>query len=137
MSLDGAILKVVRAQEHLDSLKDEIERYLKTDPYVVNVQKNSDGWGGDAAVIRQPDPRLSTIIGDCLHNARCALDYIMWELAGTYAGRVLIPPPTGDDKCYFPITTSDKSFGRLSVPRVNNRSPYTLADYKIPDRVII
>src|SRR5437588_3554710 len=31
-----------------------------------------------------PPLRLSTIIGDCVTNARAALDYIVWELAQRY-----------------------------------------------------
>jgi hypothetical protein len=131
--LDGARLKVVRAQEHLDSLKSEILRYLDTDSYVVTVKKNPDNtYGGSADITHQPDPRLGAIIGDCLHNLSCALDYTMWEIADTFAGRMLIPPPNGDDRPYFPIWTNPTSFKNY-VSRLNDPKAW---NYQIPDPVI-
>jgi len=56
--LDGARLKLGRAHEHLASLKSEIS-------------------AGTA-----PAPRLAVIIGDCVTNARSALDHVAWQLAG-------------------------------------------------------
>lgn len=129
--LDGARLKVVWAQKHLDTLSNEILRYLHDYPHVVSLKKAGDSqWHGTASV-RDPDDRLSAIIGDCLHNLACALDYVMWEVAGTYAGRVLVAPPQGKDKPYFPLWDQPSAFQKyirgLNDPRTN---------YKIPDPVI-
>jgi hypothetical protein len=97
--LDGARLKIVRAQEHLDSLKAEIRMYLDEQPHEVRSQPETHTRGRDQtnfyAYYAQTNPvhslpplvpgvpplRLSTIIGDCVTNARAALDYIVWELA--------------------------------------------------------
>jgi hypothetical protein len=126
--LNGARLKVVRAQEHLDTLKLEIDRYLKSKKYLVTpIQNESGDWGVEHEITANPDPRFSAIIGDCLHNARCALDYIMWEVAGTFAQRVLVAPPQGTDKPYFPIYDNPAGF-KKSIP--------ALSKYKIPDPVI-
>ncbi len=126
--LDGARLKVVRAKEHLDTLKLEIDSYLNSKQYLITpIQNESGDWGIEHEITGHPDPRFSAIIGDCLHNLRCALDYIMWEIAGTYAGRVLIAPPRGTDKPYFPIYDSRLGFQK-SLP--------ALRKYKIPDPVI-
>lgn len=64
-----------------------------------------------------PPSRLSTIIGDCLTNARAALDYIIWELAQQY-----FDPPVdilnGHDRriVSFPIvgTSADADFKDLA-----------------------
>ena len=80
--LDGARLKVIRAQEHVDSLKAEIGMYLKERPYDIDTKKKADGTFSTTVRIRIAPPlRLSTIVGDCLTNARAALDYTMFQLA--------------------------------------------------------
>ncbi|HWE85810.1 MAG TPA: hypothetical protein VG267_12760 [Terracidiphilus sp.] len=82
--LDGARLKVIRAQEHIDSLKDEIAVYLNARPWVIGTQQYDDA-AVPAPIITVPPPlRLSTIVGDCVTNIRAALDYIVWELAQRY-----------------------------------------------------
>ena len=90
--LDGARLKVVRAQEHLDCLKAEIRRYLDKQTNEVSSQPHMSPhhpWLGPTQVlpnlvINEPEPRLSAIIGDCVTNSRAAIDYVMWELAQRY-----------------------------------------------------
>src|SRR5438094_6769697 len=87
--LDGARLKVIRAQEHLDCLKAEVWMYLHQQPDEVRSQPERSPqhtWLRPTHVLppivpAEPPPRLSAIIGDCVTNARAALDYIMWELA--------------------------------------------------------
>jgi len=128
MSLDGARLKVVRAKEHLDAIEDAIASYIKSEPYIMSAKKYIQGRHPQAELSNQIHPRISAIIGDCLHNLRCSLDYVMWEVGGTYADRVLVPPPHGRDKLYFPICHAPTEF--------DNRYVKLLADYKIPDPVV-
>ncbi len=45
-SLDGARFKVVRAQEHLDTLKIEIAKYLDGNPWVIRTEENKDALLG-------------------------------------------------------------------------------------------
>ena len=129
--LDGARLKIIRANEHLESLNVAIGEYEKRNPYSITI-------GNDPAttitpnVVSHPDPILSGIIGDCIHNLSCALDYVMWEIAWTYAGRILRPPPLGDDRPYFPLWGNPGSF-RNYATRLNDPKRW---NYKIPDRVI-
>jgi hypothetical protein len=80
--LDGARLKVVRAQEHLDSLKAEIGMYLEEHPYEIVVDQKS--YVTTVVVTTSPPLRLSTLVGDVVTNARAALDYIVSELALQY-----------------------------------------------------
>src|SRR5580765_8130368 len=84
--LDGARLKVIRAEEHLDSLKAEIRMYLKGDPYAVVPHEGYDP--GVTLAVTQPPLRLSTLVGDVVVNARAALDYIVFQLSREY----FIPP---------------------------------------------
>jgi len=84
--LDSARLKVIRAQEHLDSLKAEVGMYIKEHPYefILNEEGHPDGSGGVIRIHIAPPLRLSTLVGDCVTNLRAALDYIVCELAIRY-----------------------------------------------------
>jgi len=128
MSLDGARLKIVRAKEHLDAVEEAVALYIDSEPYIVDAEHYRQYGENRAEVSCQINPRISAIIGDCLHNLRCSLDYVMWEIGGTYAGRALVPPPDGRDKFYFPICATPTEFdnGYKKLP----------ADHKIPDPVI-
>jgi hypothetical protein len=121
--LDGARLKVVRAQEHLDSLKTEIDRYRKVNPYQFSVETDSAGTTFDfiPTTIVAPDLHLSCILGDCVTNLRSGLDYIVWQLGLKYCGRPLRP---GKDRLYFPITTDVHVFSKKRAP--------DLSKYNIP-----
>jgi len=130
--LDGARLKVVRAQEHLNSLELAIGEDEKTNPYAVTVDNNPHEIGGKADVTKHADIRLSAIIGDCLNNLNSALDYVMWKIAGTFAARVLTAPPHGNDRPYFPLWDAPKSFSNY-VERLNDPDGW---NYKIPHSVI-
>src|SRR5262245_15024560 len=102
--LDGARLKVVRAQEHLESLKDESRGYLDGHPYKIITEEIHDpqGFPSMQAILPDGSPkltkywkftpevhtlpplRLSALIGDVVGNLRAALDYIVWQLALRY-----------------------------------------------------
>jgi hypothetical protein len=84
--LDWARFKVIRAQEHLDSLTAEIGMYLNNDMHEVIAHEQSEpGQHVWTIRVKVPPPlRLSALIGDCVTNARAALDYIVWSLAERY-----------------------------------------------------
>lgn len=103
--LDGARLKVVRAQEHLDSLKAEIRMCLDEQlPGIIRSQPDGElqRLTPPAAVNIYTPLRLSTIIGDCVNNARAALDYIVWDLAQKF----FVPPFIDSEDRY--IIVSDR-----------------------------
>ena len=137
--LDGARLKVIRAQEHLDCLKAEVWMYLHQQPDELRSQPQRSPqhtWLRPTHVLppivpSEPPPRLSAIIGDCVTNARAALDYIMWELAERYFDPALDIRRNPDDKrlSAFPIFSS-KTDKRVKV-RFNS-----LAKRKVPPPAI-
>src|SRR2546422_3438816 len=139
--LDGARLKVIRAQEHLDSLKAEVRMYLNEQPYEVRSQPetrmHSRSQTNFYAFYAQQNPvhflpplvpgvppvRLSTIIGDCVTNARAALDYIVWELAQRYFNPPFDIADLNDRRIVaFPLfkTATDKGF-QDRLDRLANR----------------
>jgi hypothetical protein len=112
--LDGARLKVVRAQKHLESLKDEIGRYLGNDPYEFPAEHESDAVTAKPAIVKvEPPLDLGCIIGDCLANLRPSLDYIAWELASQYSPAPLVPKK---DRIYFPLNKEAAGFNTNARP---------------------
>lgn len=87
--LDGARLKVVRAQQHLQSLDEEVGRYLQRKPYHVVTERDGDLTVARVVVGEEPSPLLGCIVGDCITNIRASLDYIAWEIAMKYSTRQL------------------------------------------------
>jgi hypothetical protein len=79
---DSVNYKIIRAITHLKELQAEVERYFETNPAKVVRQAEGDPsqFVGKLEA-RGPIPaRFPVIIGDCLQNARSALDYLVWEL---------------------------------------------------------
>jgi hypothetical protein len=122
--LDGARLKIIRAQEHLDAFKAESRAFLDTHPYDFESEVYGDHWWLRPFLKSDPPLRLSMILGDCVTNARAALDYIVWELACKY----FVPPVDLRDRndrriTAFPIaghSASDKGFNDR-INRLANR----------------
>lgn len=128
--LDGARLKVVRAQEHLDSLNAEIAMFLKQHPYTFTVKPDGKYQRVAPAPREQPPLRLSTIIGDCLGNARAALDYIVWELATTF-GKPPIDTWTDRERKQVQMPIYDDPSAKGLAENLNR-----LAEKKIPATAI-
>lgn len=87
--LDGARLKIVRAQEHLNAFKSESAAFLETKPYSFVSEVHPTHWWIKPHFTTEPPKRLSLLVGDCVTNIRASLDYVIWELATTH----FKPPP--------------------------------------------
>ncbi|HKC77936.1 MAG TPA: hypothetical protein VKB70_06090 [Gaiellaceae bacterium] len=64
--------------------------------------------------VPEPDPRLSTILGDCLHNYRSVLDHLAWQLVKHLA----IPSgedPAPDKKILFPIPDKETEWNPYPI----------------------
>jgi hypothetical protein len=116
MGLDGARAKLTRAQAHLNDLAREVERFFHDHPITVTVDSTAPGsyvlLVGSAPEI--PGHRWALIIGDCVHNARCCLDYIAWELAGA---------DRGDRQTQFPIYRRREGWLARGKKRVERLKP--------------
>ena len=80
--LDGARLKLARAQVHLQAAKVEIRRYLDSRPFEMTSYRAAGGdiEYPDAAATSPPPSPITELVGDCVGALRCPLDYIAWEL---------------------------------------------------------
>jgi hypothetical protein len=130
--LGGAHLKIIRAHEHLDSLKHHVRLYLDTKPYAFPTQQNLNlVHVGKPVTTVPPHLDIGLIIGDCLGAMMASLDYVAWELASKYAGRVLIPPPSAtNDKPSFPLFADPALYVR------RNWAGGMRARYKVPAHVL-
>jgi hypothetical protein len=95
-------MKLIRADEHLKALNNEVAAFLQIRPYEVVTKKDIPAGNLCAQVIYQhaPPDLLLMLIGDVLHNLRSALDHLAWSLAGTRA----------DSSTEFPIFVDGTRF---------------------------
>jgi len=112
--LDGVRLKIVRAQEHLKVLKEEVGRYLDSRPYELLTERENDRMMARLVIKTEPPLGLSCIVGDCVNNLRTSLDYIVWQLAVRHSSTPLI---IGKDRLYFPFKDSATSFNTDSLAK--------------------
>ena len=83
MALEDIGVKLDRAKEHLGTLNTEIDRFATEKPYAFHaVTYEGSNEIYDVVWLRNPPPRWSAIVGDCVHNLRSALDHIVWTLSG-------------------------------------------------------
>jgi hypothetical protein len=89
--LGGAARKIERAEAHRQELGREIASFIESEPYAIRRERETKRkkyvLREILEVRRDPPPELSLIIGDCLHNLRCALDYLAYELARLEQGK--------------------------------------------------
>ena len=106
--LNDAFDKLGWARQHFEALQREIKPFEESDKHHITVDINADAGEYVFYVHDLEDPKShwGLLIGDCLHNARTALDYLMVRLDALVTRRD--PADIGD--IAFPITRSAKLF---------------------------
>lgn len=85
VDLSGAWAKFKRAQSHVAQLRGEIEQEGAPDPRVVPLRLEYDDV--DRAFVYRIEHAMQVrehwplLVGDAVHNFRCALDHLAWQLA--------------------------------------------------------
>lgn len=119
---DEVRLKFERSQRHLSELQDGIKSYLGREPFIVHSRE--DETTGDLVYlveVREPPPTaLSLPLGDAVHSARSALDYLAWQLVIAGGG---IPNTT----TMFPIAETEKKFNAEHERRLKGASAPAVA----------
>lgn len=114
--LSGVDLKLSRAKQHLELL--EAEMTTLYGPGVIRLDHMVQAGGRIHAYAVQGLPPVpsewGTIIGDCVHNARSALDHMAYEAVRALGGT----PVDGPGGTTFPILSSG-----TNPPRLNGLSP--------------
>src|ERR1700722_7258377 len=85
-TLDDAFEKLRWATHHFEILRPQIEAFEQRDAHRINVSIDTDAGEYAFSVhdLEEPHPDWGLIIGDCIHNARTALDYTfvrLWAIA--------------------------------------------------------
>lgn len=92
--LRSARVKLSRAKEHLQTLDQEIASWNVSSSNGVRIESNAEGTEHYfiASIKNTPDVnRWSSLIGDCAHNLRSALDHIVWEVCSSPSSRSEYP----------------------------------------------
>lgn len=78
----GLVLKLGRAEHHLETLRGEVEGFIQSDFYeTVTDRDYKRRLVARVKNVEQPPPELSVLIGDCVHNLRSSLDHLAYALA--------------------------------------------------------
>ena len=102
---DSVRWKLIRAQEHLDELRSQVQRFYQKNPAKVVRQPDGspDEFVGRVMCDVSVPGKIPMIIGDFLTNVRSSLDYLIWEL-------ILAANNSPTDKNMFPICTTSEAF---------------------------
>jgi hypothetical protein len=101
--LDGIRQKLIRAEEHLTTIRADIERCLEKCSVLSERDADVNSRFHFTFSFPAPDLRLSVITGECLHDLRSALDHIVWQL-------VLINGKTPTKDNMFPVCLTPARF---------------------------
>ncbi|HEV8536380.1 MAG TPA: hypothetical protein VGR87_11800 [Candidatus Limnocylindria bacterium] len=105
---EGFLIKLLRAQEHLDSLEGEVTTFLNGSPYRVIRDAKPERTQYRVEVSQEIPAYVAAIAGDFLQNARSALDHFAWRLAGNKADRDTSFPIYAKREGYFAKDRSGK-----------------------------
>jgi hypothetical protein len=102
---DSVHWKLLRAQEHINELGAEVQRYFQKDPAKVVRDENAspDEYIAEITARIGVPGKVPMIVGDFLTNVRSSLDYLVWEL-------VLAAKNHPTEKNMFPICTTQEAF---------------------------
>jgi hypothetical protein len=117
----GVRRKLLRAEHHLKILNDIVTRYKRTE-YLL-IPKPCDDPDEILFSIKLPKipEDIALIAGDCIHNLRCVLDHIVWQLAHrTSPNRT----PEQRKKNMFPLSLTYGEFVKqVARERLNGLPP--------------
>jgi hypothetical protein len=107
-NLDDAVDKLRWAKHHFDALREQVEPFQQRDTHTFSVRIDQDAgeyifW---VHSLEPTDPDWGLIVGDCVHNARTALDYLIVRLCALVYGR----HPRDIDDIQFPIVKHPDRF---------------------------
>lgn len=107
--LEGARAKIKRAKDHLDQLKDEI--YGKNNPYGIELRHDTDTGQlvAQAKLPRELFTHYAIIAGEIVHQARSALEHVIWEV---------IPSPK-EGRTGFPVFHIEKDYERRGISMID------------------
>jgi hypothetical protein len=81
-SLDDALDRLRWAKKHFETIRGQVEPFEQRDTHTISFEVNPDAGEYVFYVhgLEPVDPDWGLMIGDCIHSARAALDYLMVRL---------------------------------------------------------
>lgn len=113
-SLSGVRAKIERANQHVNDLQAAVNTFAerKSNRVIIEVDKEARKTIFKAQITEDIPPEVSAIIGDCVHNLRTALDYIICNAVVTNKRQIR--------KAHgFPIASSRKKFEAACVGKID------------------
>jgi hypothetical protein len=101
---DSAKQKIDRAEYHIADLQRQFVAFIAEKPHRFVVK--TDAQTGQPSVhvryVKPVPPSFALVIGDAIHNLRCALDHMTWEAVGLNGTQNKhLKFPTGQDRVSF------------------------------------
>lgn len=109
----SAVRKLQRAREHIGTLRNGIDDFLKAQPYAVGRRLQAKGRVHEYLLIRYtPAPdSLGLLVGDAVHNLRSCLDHLAFSLAQEGAKAAGITMTSKEEaQLQFPICDTPNDF---------------------------
>jgi len=102
--------KANRAKEHIDSLRRQVDEYRASAPYSLTSEptEKPDRLAYRLRFSKQVPVRITTTVGDVLHNLRAALESLAFEVARRGQGGTLTAKQ--EKESTFPICKSPEEF---------------------------
>ena len=135
--LHNFFLKWGRGEEHLRSLQRAFKEFGNSDFYEVSTELDYKGRPvARTRNVTRPDPELSLVIGDCVHNFRSALDNLAYVLAtantvpfpDSYTGTTAFPifetGPKFRERGRAGATYKMRGMSRSAIASVQRLQPY-------------
>ena len=112
--LFGVSLKINRAGDQLKALDASIKEFLDSKPYELetHIDPHAEHVLQLMRIKLDCPPMWSAMIGETIHNLRCALDYLVFQLVILETGA----EPSEDTKIQFPIFLKENGFNSRGVP---------------------
>lgn len=109
--LDSARSKLTRAAQQASHLAKQCEAYIQANPFQFRIEWDEASSRHLAYIEGRKPPRyLGLILGEVVHNLRCALDHAAWQLAIQESGIEKVSKPKVRRKIQFPIGRTEPAF---------------------------
>jgi hypothetical protein len=110
--LDGANLKLSRADKHIRVLERQIRNYLRLKPYCLSREDKGEYVAFVFRVTKHPPETLPLLIGECLYQMRSALDNSVYAINRSLGGN------ESDTGVEFPVFIEEKDFEEWGFKKI-------------------
>jgi hypothetical protein len=137
LDLRGVFAKLDRVAHHITALDKQVAAFRAANP----VTTFAESEGGKTFLVKvrvpeTPDLRWGVMLGDAIHNLRCALDHCVWELVQRNVRAGFKPKPTESQgrAIQFPIAHTRATFESALVMRFLTTRQITFLRWRQPYR---